>query len=149
MSRRSRKHKKRFDCGHRGFGQYCHYCADRKKRRLAAKAEKKAARQRWKALFEQDCIDLRALPKKAVKKARQILDSLDAGVHYWQLSGKRIPAVRNVIRIPIGYRYRLLCRDDGDQVTPLEVLTHEDYNPLLQNPKRRLAHYVSRGSARG
>ena len=144
MSDRSRKHKKRFVCGHRGYGQYCHRCADRVARKQKRFSQRRQQREQWQALFAEDAIELSHLPKAIVKKARTVLSSLQQGAHYWQLSGKRLEMMRDVIRIPVTRRYRLLCRDDGDQVVPIKVISHEDYNPLIRSPKRLLSRLLSR-----
>jgi hypothetical protein len=52
--------------------------------------------------------------------------------------------MHDVIRIPVTGRYRLLCRDDGEQVVPVKVISHEDYNPLSRSPKRFLSKLLSR-----
>lgn len=136
MSRHSRKQRQRFGCGHRGFGKYCHCCADRTARLQSEQRQRQANRQQWQALFAEDGIDLRHLPKAIVTKARGILSCLEQGTQYWQLSGKRLTAMREVIRIPVTRRYRLLCRDDGDRITPVKVISHEAYNTLYKSSKR-------------
>ena len=35
---------------------------------------------------------------------------------------------RQVISIPVGYAWRLVCEDGEDGIAPVEVLSHEDYN---------------------
>lgn len=144
MSCRSRKHKKRFTCGHRGFGQYCHRCAPQRTKKAAKRLMRQAKRQEWQASFQKDAIDLRHLPKSIVKKSRAILEALNQGQAYWQLSGKRLSKARNVIKIPVTRRYRLLCKDDGSTVRPVEVVSHEAYNPLVTKPKRLLQRLFSR-----
>jgi hypothetical protein len=144
MSRRSRKHKKRFACGHRAFGQYCHCCAARVARKQQRVSQRQHRREHWQAQFADDAIELSHLPRAIVKQARTVLAALQQGTEYWQLSGKRLAMMRNVIRIPVTRRYRLLCRDDGDQVTPIKVISHEGYNPLSKSPKRRLGRLLSR-----
>ena len=136
MSRRSRKHKKRFACGHRGFGQYCHCCADRRRLREAKQQQRSCQRQQWKATFAHDPIDLRRLPKAIVLKARQILAALSQGEGFWKFAGKRLSFDRSLIRIPVTYRYRLLCRLRGNDMTPLQVLSHEAYNRVARNRTR-------------
>lgn len=136
MSHRSRKHRKRFACGHRGFGQYCHRCARQRAKKQAQFLSRQSKRQRWQASFLNDQIELQNLPKSVVKKSRTVLDALSQGKRYWQLSGKRLHDMHNIIRIPVTRRYRLLCRDDGNIVTPLEVISHETYNPLAAKPQR-------------
>ncbi|NMF86654.1 hypothetical protein [Nodosilinea sp. P-1105] len=106
--------------------------------------QRRHKREQWQALFAEDAIELSHLPKAIVKKARAVLSALQQGTHYWQLSGKRLEMMRDVIRIPVTRRYRLLCRDDGDQVVPIKVISHEDYNPLTRSPKRLLSRLLSR-----
>lgn len=101
--------------------------------------QRQQKRDKWQALFAADAIDLSHLPKAIIKKARNILSALNQGEDYWQLSGKRLEIMRDVIRIPVGRRYRLLCHDDGSQIVPVKVISHEDYNPLMKSP-RRLIH---------
>jgi hypothetical protein len=144
MSHRSRKHNKRFACSHRGYGQYCHRCAERIARKQKRFSQRQRQREQWQALFAGDAIELSHLPKSIVKKARTVLSALQQGTHYWQLSGKRLEMMRDVIRIPVTQRYRLLCRDDGDQIVPVKVISHEDYNPLTRSPKRLLSRLLSR-----
>ncbi|MBE9141424.1 hypothetical protein IQ254_30245 [Nodosilinea sp. LEGE 07088] len=144
MSHRSRKHKKRFACGHRGYGRYCHCCAERVARKQKRFSQRRQEREQWQALFAGDAIELSHLPKSIVKKARNVLSALQQGTHYWQMSGKRLEMMRDVIRIPVTRRYRLLCQDDGDQIVPIKVISHEDYNPLTRGPKRFLSRLLSR-----
>lgn len=139
MSRRRRKHKKHFACGHRGFGQYCHCCAKRSARKQAQQTHRQIQRERWQATFAEDEIDLRGLPKQIVFKARKVLAELSAGNAYGAMAGKRLHMMRTVIRIPVTRRYRLLCHHDGQAVKPLVIMSHEDYNPLSRNPKRLLS----------
>ncbi|MGD1943140.1 MAG: hypothetical protein ACFB0G_17735 [Leptolyngbyaceae cyanobacterium] len=148
MSRRSRKHKKRFACGHRGFGQTCHCCAARQpqlakqSQRLAENRAQQMAksrqRQQWQATFAADPIDLKKLPRRIVLKARGVMAALETGINYWELSGKRLESMRSIIRIPVTYRYRLLCRDDGRSLIPLKVISHERYNAISRHPHRHL-----------
>ncbi len=136
MSDRSRKHKKRFACGHRGYGRYCHRCAHQQAIRTARLQKRQGKRQQWQALFLEDPIDLKPLPKPVVKKARDVLQALQQGTYYWQLSGKRLNRAREVISIPVTRRYRLLCRETQDGIQPVKVVSHEAYNPLVTRPKR-------------
>lgn len=124
--------KKTFPCGHKGLGKYCHLCAQKQQvlidethSRQTQHDDKKA----WEALFTQDAIELRKLPhKKLVLKAREILSALARGISYEKLGGKRMNYNREVVSIPIGNDYRLLCRAQGNEVIPLRVLSHEEYN---------------------
>jgi hypothetical protein len=157
MVRRSRKYRKRFSCRHRGFGQYCHRCLavrvthslpldqpETVPQQLVSKTEQvwKTAKQRlvkqqWQESFVHDPIDLTHLPKPIVLKTRKILESLNQGVAPGQLQGKRFNFDRTLLRIPITYRYRLLCRWYCDRIIPVQVLTHEAYNAVVRN-KRHL-----------
>lgn len=163
MGHRSRRWRKRFACGHRGFGRYCHRCAERRRPRPkqgkqhdlqvldrpsrdrptedqheeAYWQERWQERQDWLDLFHADAVDLRHLPKPIVRKARRILAELEQGKAVGQLLGKRMPFDRNLVRIPVGYRYRLLCRWEESGLRPLKVMSHEAYNRVARNRFKR------------
>jgi hypothetical protein len=120
MSRR----KKIFSCGHRGYGQVCHRCAREQDEREHKRQQKNA----WDATFDGDPIDLRALPKNVVVKAREIMQGLANQKSYRDFHGKRLRHDRFVISIPVTRNYRLLCRDCGNFLAPEAVVSHEDYN---------------------
>lgn len=120
MSRR----KKNFPCGHKGYGQQCHFC-DQKQQVVE---EKKQEKETWQASFDNDAIDLRHLPKNVVLKARQILAGLASHQDYREFHGKRLRHDRFVISIPVTRHYRLICRDQGSLVVPEEIISHETYN---------------------
>jgi hypothetical protein len=145
MTRRSHKHRKRFTCGHRGFGKHCHCCANRLAKQQKTWAAKQATRQAWQQTFAEDEIDLSHLPRPIVLKARQILAALKQGQEYWKLGGRRLNSVRDMVRIPVTRRYRLLCYQENDRIVPLEALSHEDYNPLVRKAKQWFSRLVSRG----
>lgn len=143
MGRRGRKHRKRFACGHRGFGKLCHYCASMRSQQRSKSAThlnigqlQTSVRQQWQRSFALDVIELMHLPKSIVLKARDILSKLSQGVEYWRLRGRRLRSNREVVRIPVSYRYRLLCRTEDDTVRPWKVLSHEDYNSLVRHKNR-------------
>jgi hypothetical protein len=136
MSRRSRRHRKRFECGHRGFGQFCHCCADRRKKREEIVLLRRQKRVRIQQAKADDAIDLRHLPRAIMEKARRVLGMLEEGSSWVGLGGKLFHFDRSLMRIPVGYRYRLLCRRDQSGITPLAVMTHEAYNPVARNKKR-------------
>lgn len=156
MVRRSHKRRKRFSCGHLGFGRFCHRCvqiihtdetrspaatnptASRKpqSRRAWRTTAKKLAKRQWQASFAHDPINLSHLPKPIVIKTRQILAQLNQGIPPSQLQGKRFNFDRTLLRIPVTYRYRLLCRWYADRVVPLQVLSHEAYNAIARNKRR-------------
>ncbi len=118
------RQKKTFPCGHKGYGQICHHC-DQQQQLVEHKKQEKT---HWQSTFATDPIDLRHLPKNVVVKARQILQGLANHQDYREFHGKRLRHNRSVISIPVTRHYRLLCRDQGLQVIPEEVISHEDYN---------------------
>ena len=136
MSRRSRKHRKHFTCGHRGFGRYCHRCADAERLRQQKQAARAAAKRLRRLEQHHNGISLRGLPKAIATKTREVLTAIDQGTQYWQLAGKRLNSWRQIVKIPVTQRYRLLCQDNGDRIKPVKLLTHEDYNKLVRNPRR-------------
>lgn len=120
MSRR----KKKFDCGHKGYGQVCHRCAQKE----AVWQKKRQEKDAWEATFSADPIDLSTLPRNVVIKARQIIRNIQTQQSYTQFRGKRLRHDRCVISIPVTRNYRLLCRDHGNFLAPEAVISHEDYN---------------------
>lgn len=133
-----RKHKKTFPCGHKSHGKDCVRC-QQEAQDAARKAQDAAAQQQrdeWKASFKQDVVDLRGLPTHVVKKSRDIIGELEKGRHFQKLSGKRMQFDKSVVRIPVGLRYRMLCREEKGRITPLMVLSHEDYNAYASNRRQ-------------
>lgn len=120
MSRR----KKKFSCGHKGYGQVCHRCAQVQNDWERKKQEK----SEWEETFMQDPINLRELPRNVVMKARSIIDGLQSQRNYRDFHGKRLRHNRFVISIPVTRNYRLICHDRGSFLTPEAVVSHEDYN---------------------
>ncbi len=120
MSRR----KKSFSCGHKGFGQICHRCAQEQ----AEFNEHKRVKQEWEQTFTLDPIDLRTLPKNVVLKARNIIQSLQNEYNYRNFHGKRLRHDRLIVSIPVTRNYRLICRDLGSFLMPEQIVSHEDYN---------------------
>ena len=118
------RRRKKFSCGHKGYGQICHKCAQKQANHL----QKKQAKQEWEAAFESDPIDLRNLPKNVVVKARRIMARLETQNNYRDFRGKRLRHDRFVISIPVTRNYRLICRDCGSLLVPECVISHEDYN---------------------
>lgn len=136
MAKAKRQHT--FPCGHRGRGQVCHRCQQEAQAKQAAQhqaAARQQQRQTWQAQFDQDPIDLRGLPHHVIEKARSILQDIQQGEHFKTLKGKRMIFDRTVIRIPVGHRYRLLCREQGGQLLPWRVLSHEEYNAYASNKR--------------
>ena len=133
---RSRKWRKRFGCGHRGYGRFCHCCADRDARVREKSQERRESKQVRQESRQVGGWDLSRFPKAIFGKVREVLMSLGNGVNPGELGGKRFGFAREMMRIPIGYRHRLLCRWDQDGVEPLELLTHEDYNARVRRKNR-------------
>ena len=134
-----RKHKKTFPCGHRGHSKECIRCrqeAQEAERKAQEQAERQEQRDEWVASFEMDVVDLRGLPEHVVMKSRSILADLHKGKHFQKLSGKRMRFDKSVVRIPVGLRYRMLCREEKGRITPLMVLSHEDYNVYANNKRQ-------------
>ena len=133
MSHRPRLHKKYFpSCGHRGFGTYCHRCSDIAHRKQTIAQESHILRSQWLETYDHDPIDLTHLPKPIVLRARKILEKLAQGKEYYKLQGKRLLGIdRDLIRIPVTRRYRLLIQDIGNNsFQSLKVLSHEAYNTI-------------------
>lgn len=118
------RRKKRFPCGHKGYGQVCHRCLQKQEERV----KKKEAKQLWEETFDRDPIDLSDLPKNVVIKARKIITSIEKQPDYRAFRGKRLRHDRFIISIPVTRNYRLLCRDCGNILVPEAVISHEDYN---------------------
>ncbi|MGK7927513.1 MAG: hypothetical protein AB4290_20105 [Spirulina sp.] len=118
------RRKKLFPCGHKGYGQICHRCAQKADDREKKKQEK----QMWEATFAHDLIDLTDLPKNVVVKARRIISGIQEQQDYRQFKGKRLRHDRFIISIPVTRNYRLICRDCGNLLVPEAVISHEDYN---------------------
>lgn len=136
MAKAKRQHT--FPCGHRGLGKTCHRCAQEAKAQTQAQQQaalRQRQRQQWQAQFQQDPIDLQGLPRHVIEKARSILSDLQQGQHFTALKGKRMMFDRTVVRIPVGHRYRLLCREHHGQLTPWRVLSHEEYNAYASNKR--------------
>lgn len=129
------RHRKTFPCGHKGFGQICHFCAQQEHLRDQAARSRQAERDRqqqerrdWQATFDDDLVDLRDLPRPVVEKARRVLQGIAEGRDYREFHGKRLNFDRRVISIPIGRDYRLVCHEGDHGIEPQAVMSHEDYN---------------------
>ena len=137
---RSRKWRKRFGCGHRGYGQFCHCCADRDtQQKKVAQGRKMAQVDRemaWVVERVVDGVDLRDLPRQVAQKAKQVLEEFRQGWHPGAMGGKQFGFDRDMIRVPVGYRYRLLCERVAGVIKPIKVLSHEAYNSLMRNTRR-------------
>jgi hypothetical protein len=136
-----RKRKQTFPCGHRGQGRECQRCLQEAR---AAQAQAEAAANRlqekeeWEACFGRDVVDLRGLPKHIVKKARQVIQSLDSGQDYRVFKGKQMRVSSQLVRIPLNDDYRLIVRHSGRDFSMLEVLSHEDYDKKYGKNQRKV-----------
>ena len=120
--------KKIFPCGHKGLGQYCHQCQTAQVE-AAHKEQAQLEKQVWKQDFKTDTVDLRILPNKLlVEKARSILIAIQNGEPYTTFKGKRMIYNRNIVSVPIGIDYRMLFEIKKVKLTPLSLMSHEDYN---------------------
>jgi hypothetical protein len=137
---RSRKWRKQFGCGHRGYGRFCHCCADREARQRTIARDRKLAQvnreMAWVAERVVDGVDLRDLPRQVARKAKQVLEEFRQGWHPGAIGGKQFGFDRDVIRVPVGYRYRLLCERVAGVIKPVKVLSHEAYNSVMRNTRR-------------
>ncbi|MGC9502119.1 DUF7682 family zinc-binding protein [Baaleninema sp.] len=126
-----RRRKKTFPCGHKGYGQVCHRCAQAKvleTQKEQVRAKKQREKREWEATFDNDPIDLRTLPPHVVTKARDIIAGLNDDRNYRDFGGKRLRHNRQIISIPITRNYRMICHDNGGVAIPQSVLSHEAYN---------------------
>ncbi len=125
------RRKKTFPCGHKGYGQVCHRCAqdqEAQEQAVRSLAEKRQQKMEWEATFDNDPIDLRDLPDYVVHKARNIIEGLGERRNYREFGGKRLRHNRCIISIPVTRNYRMICREEGNVTIPESVLSHEDYN---------------------
>ncbi len=122
--------KKTYACGHRGKGSFCQVCRTQATPpETSEQTEGEDDKQRWRAAFESDPIDLQHLPNKSlVRRARMILDAVGSGAPWHQFNGKRLQHDRNVVSVPLGRRYRILFRTDEGSPEPVSVMSHESYN---------------------
>ena len=128
--------KKTFPCGHTGLGQYCHRCKARDDA-YEKHREVKRAERAMLADATNVGVDMSGLPKHVAMKAADMIRKLKDGASYTDFHGKRLLEWgRNMISIPMGWSYRILCRDSGDGVAPIAVLSHEQYNIEISKAKR-------------
>ncbi len=123
--------KKTFPCGHRGKGAFCHRC----KQEEEIHQKKLKRKSAWNEKIKSSPIDLSHLPKKVAEKTLSIIEMISTGVNYHSLKGKRLVSMRQreVISIPVGWSYRLICFEKDGALNVVEVLSHEDYNNKLSS----------------
>lgn len=61
------------------------------------------------------------------------MSRLESGANYLDFKGKRLITIgqRDVILIPVGRKYRLVCREGLDAIEFIEAISHADYNNRL------------------
>lgn len=121
--------RKVFPCGHTGKGKYCHTCRDAEVRLQDAAARK----SEWQARLAAATIELGHLPKNIAIKALDIMDAIAAGRPHTEFGGKRLSPMgqREVISIPLGQRYRLICVERAGRREFVEAISHETYNTRI------------------
>ena len=82
------------------------------------------------AYFQARQIETHCTPAQVLRKARKLVEQLEAGAPYWKLHGKRMAWNRALISIPIGRKWRLMAEDMGGQIVPKQVISHAKYNDL-------------------
>ncbi len=124
--------KKRFPCGHRGLGQFCHHCDQAESRRAReeeAAAARAAAEAGWRQLFPRQAADYHRFPPRVTAAATEIARALRAGCHFSLLGGDRMQCDRRLVRFALPGFYRLVGEEGvGGAATSLRVMSHERYN---------------------
>jgi hypothetical protein len=73
-------------------------------------------------------------PKWVEERAEIVTEALASGASVRAVGGKRLTNYsqdRTLISIPLGLRWRLVCREDEEgRIAPVAVLSHERYNRL-------------------
>ncbi|WP_031568614.1 DUF7682 family zinc-binding protein [Acidithiobacillus thiooxidans] len=129
--------RKKFDCGHRGLGAYCHRCAQGftpDRGRLNRRKGKSASAARSGEPLECLGIDLRILPHGSLRKKAQaaLLGIVRDGKPYPIFGGKRMLHNRRILSVPLGRNWRLLLEEQEDKrKTVLSILSHESYNRVI------------------
>ena len=123
--------KKTFPCGHKGKGQYCHRCEQNE----VAKKVRQKKEDMWNERLRLSPVEITHLPRKVAEKVMNVIDGLLDGRSYHEFNGKRLVTMgqREVIRIPIGWNYRLICRANSGGMEFVEVITHEEYHNRLSS----------------
>lgn len=121
--------RKRFPCGHRGHGQYCHTCAQA----TADAHTRTAARERKLALASVLGVQATDFPAQILRRAAAIHQEVAAqGLLALRRRGaKKILSLENVLSVPVGHHHRLLFVVDHNIPRYLELLTHEQYDRRL------------------
>lgn len=70
----------------------------------------------------------RNTPKPIVVQAESVVAKIQAGATMADVKAHYMRHDRRLVSVPIGYRYRLLCRAEKTGMVPIELMTHEAYN---------------------
>jgi hypothetical protein len=121
--------KKTFSCGHTGKGQYCHRCVQEEERQK----KEAQAKNDWNSMLSGSPVRLDHLPKEVAKKTLRVMVDLNEGKTYQDFKGKRMitMGLREIVSVPIGRKYRLICKAGNGPPEYIEVITHEEYNNRL------------------
>ena len=77
---------------------------------------------------------MKKLPKHVSKKAIDIIAKINNG-SYHQFRGKRFTVNHNMITVPIGKKYRMICAINNGKTECLEILSHADYDNRIKSKK--------------
>lgn len=76
------------------------------------------------------------LPDCVYEQAQEIIKRLENGAHFQSVDGKKMFFDKSRVCIPVGRKYRLYARVQGNKVTITYLTTHENYNNLLKRRPR-------------
>ncbi len=80
------------------------------------------------SFFQRRGIVVKGVPVNIRKKAMRIIRRIEGGTPYWRLGGKRLQVDRNVVSLPVTYRWRIIARFEDGSIVPERILSHEAYN---------------------
>lgn len=127
--------RRQFSCGHRGKGKFCHRCAAENKQHAANEtARKKLAETKQhlqQVMTESGLAGIEKVPFKIAQQAIKVAEAIRSGAPIAKYKGKRLQVHRDTISIPIGHRWRLMCKDQNCQIEPIEIISHETYNHFI------------------
>lgn len=67
-----------------------------------------------------------------MKKAQEIIEQLENGVHFSSMQGRRMTSDKSIISIPVNYSYRIVARETDCGLQIKYVVSHETYNKLIK-----------------
>ncbi len=128
--------KKKFPCGHSGRGQYCHRCREEELERQVEtenRLRRGQAKLEWETKLADSPVSLTDIPRHVAEKALEVIADLRKPPAQRRFTGRRLTTIgqRDIVRFEIGWSYRLICRENGDGLQFLEVISHETYNTRL------------------